>query len=977
MVLINRQTYIKFANFVLNLCLVTLRRSIIYIIALLSSLTAFAQPGGSFITGAVLEEDGGQSVIQAGVQILSAKDSTMIDGTITNLDGVFRIRAKQGDYILKVSCLGYVTQFRNLHKTASVEDLDVGKILMPLETQSLKASVVAAKVAPMTIVADTVVYNAAAYRVADDAMLDELLAKIPGLEVSSSGTVTLHGKKVEELLVNGKRFFGGDVKTGIKNLSADMIENIKAYERESDFTRLTGIEDGEEVPVLDLTIKKNMLGGWRGNVNAGTGPADNVPFRYRARLNANKITKKDQTSIVAGVRNTSGKAGINTTSRSQLGYGSSGLSDYREAGASFSRQNKKLEVSGHAHYNGFNRCADYRSQSESVTATSSTFGAANTTQINRNDVVKADATIQYRPDNLHALYVRPVVNLTMTGAYTNPFSSSFNKDPLSLVPDPNEWVKFDFRGGHILDDDPLKSIRVNSSSNITSNYVTRFSGSLATYYTIRSPKKKSRSLTFRLDMATSPYSNDQFVDYFVYYYKKKAPNNTDARKQFISADELYWQIQPQVSCNLPLAKHLFLQGTLQYSHRVSTSTRNYYSLLQDYSEWTVDPTLDRSRQKQMLPAGYENSFDDAFSSSGRYVYQYLRTVLSLRYSKKKFNASAGVVLLPQWGNVTFQTQENRDGSDNSFVFNAAPTLTLKYNKAKTNQLSFTYRSWSSSPSLYNLLPVKSGTNPLSVHIGNSSLKPSFTHSLTLSYNFSNLRRQTSFVANAMLRMVQNASSTSTEYIPETGGRITMSKNIDGNWNASGNCVFNKTFSDNHFSMSNHAAAEYQNNVSYLYNSSSKVRADEINTMKRFMVKESLDFTYRNDILELIANAGGEYTDETSVLRPEMTQHPFAVKAGMTATLTFPWKTRVSADFSTLWQRGFMFDVLNRNYYYLNADISQTILKGKGTIRLDAYDLLNQSVNMTRSFGASSRSITTFNGVGRYVILTFVYRFKFK
>lgn len=955
----------------------TLRRSIISILVFLSALTASAQPSGSFITGAVLEEDGGQSVIQAGVQLLSVKDSSMVEGTITNLDGMFRIRAKAGDYILKVSCLGYVTQFMNLHKTASVEDLDVGKILMPLETQSLKASVVAAKVEPMTIVADTVVYNAAAFRVADDAMLEELLAKIPGLEVSTSGTVTLHGKKVEELLVNGKRFFGGDVKTGIKNLSADMIENIKAYERDSDFTRMTGIEDGEEVPVIDLTIKKNMLGGWRGNINAGTGPGDDIPFRYRGRLNANKITKTDQTSIVAGVRNISGKVGINTTSRSQLGYGSTGFTDFREAGASFSRNNKKLEVSGHAHYNGHNRGADSRNQSESVTATSSTFGAGITEQINRNDVVKADATIQYRPDNLHSLYVRPVVNLTFIGAYSFPYSSSFNKDPLTLVQDPNDWVKFDFRGGHILENDPLKSIRVNSSSNLNSNYSTRFSGSVATYYTIRSAKKKTRSVTFRFDMATSPYSQDQFIDYFVYYYNKKAPNNTDARKQFVTADEVYWQFQPQMSTNLPLAKHLYLQGTLQYSYRVSTSERNYYSLLQAYPDWTLNCTLDRGLQRASLPVGYENSFDDVFSSSGKYVYQYLKTILSLRYSKKKFNATAGVVLLPQWGKVAYHMKEEPDGNRNSFVFNAAPTITLKYNKAKTNQLSFTYRSWSSAPSLYNLLPVKSGSNPLSVHIGNADLKPCFTHSLMLSYNFSNLRRQTSFVANAMVRMTQNAFSNSTEYIPETGGRITTSKNIDGNWNASGNCVFNKTFNDNHFSMSNHAAAEYQNNVSFLYNSSKDVRADEINTMKRFMVKESLDFTYRNDILELIANAGGEYTDETSVLRPEMTQHPFAVKAGLTATLTFPWKTRLSADFSTLWQRGFMFDVLNRNYYYLNADISQTILKGKGTIRIDAYDLLNQSINMTRSFGAASRSINTFNGPGRYILVSFVYRFKFK
>ena len=956
-----------------------LKRITSSLIAFAISVFASAQGHSSFIVGQLVEEDSGLPMIQAGVQLLSPKDSSMIEGVLTDLEGSFRVRADRGDYILKFSYLGFQTQYRDIHKTASTEAMDLGRIPLSPEEQMLKGAVVAAKVPPVTVSADTVVYNAAAFRVSDDAMLEELLGKIPGVEVSDNGSVTLHGKVVQEILVNGKRFFGGDVKTGLKNLSADMIENIKAYERKSDFSRLTGVDDGEEVPVIDLLIKKNMLGGWRGNARAAAGPADDMPLRYNGRINANRITGTEQTSVVAGVRNTTGKVPLNTTSRSQLGYGGFGSQDFREGGVSFTRKPRKSEISGHLQYTGYDKSVDTRNQSESLNATSSTFSAANNRPLNASNVLKADAVFEYRPDKFHTLYIKPVFNMTLTGAFSNPMASSFNGDPLALVDNPNDWVDFDFRGGHFPENDPLASIRVNSSNNRNSSYSDRFTGSLAAYYVTKSEKKRGRNFTLRVDASINGGTRDQYVDYFVFYYRKKDtdPKKREARKIFVDNSDRVYSVSPCISMNEPFGKGFYLQMTLQATYRNAVQGMNYYNLLDAAPDWTVAPSTSRAEQKRYLPAAYSDHYWAEFSSNGEYDCFSLRGNFNLRYSLKKFYVSAGVVLFPQWGRVRYHTAEIPDGSDRSFTFNAAPAVIFKYNKAKTNQISFTYRSWSGAPSLYNLLPVRGGTNPLSVHIGNPQLKPSFTHSMNFSYNYSNLRRQTSFVANVQGNIIRNAASTSSEYIEETGGKILTAKNIDGNWNVSGNCVFNKTFSDNHFSLSNHAAAEYQNNVSFLYNSSSTVRADEINVVRRFMVKESLDFCYRNDILELIANAGGEYTDETSLLRPSMSQWPFIVKAGLTATLTFPWKMRISSDFSTLWQRGFKFDALNRNFYYLNADISQTILKGKATIRLDAYDLLNRNVNLSRSFGASSRSITTFSGMGRYVLLSFVYRFRFK
>ena len=246
--------------------------------------------------------------------------------------------------------------------------------------------------------------------------------------------------------------------------------------------------------------------------------------------------------------------------------------------------------------------------------------------------------------------------------------------------------------------------------------------------------------------------------------------------------------------------------------------------------------------------------------------------------------------------------------------------------------------------------------------------------MNFSYNQSDIQKQSSLIINSGLTAVKNAVSNSTIYDTETGGRTVTPKNIDGRWNATASLVYNKTFGDGTFSISEHLSGAYNNNVAYLYNST--LKEDEVNTATRLMLKQSLDCNFRREWLELTLNLSADGTDERSLLRPQMNQRPYTLRAGLTSLFIFPWRMRLTTTFYTIAQRGYTNASFNRDYYVLNASLSQTLIKKKLTLRVEGNDLLHQLPSMTRNFTSERRSIVTYNGVNSYIVARLVYQFKF-
>ena len=828
---------------------------------------------------------------------------------------------------------------------------------MTASNQKIEAASVSAAAPSVSVVGDTLVFSASAYRLAEDASLEDLLKKIPGIEVNGNA-VTLYGKQISELRVNGKRYFGGSISAGLQNIPAEMIDKVGAYERESDFTRLTGVDDGELVPVLDLKIKQDFLDGWKGRVNGGYGSSG----RYAMKANANKITKEENSTVVANFHNLPGKASFNNASRTQLGGGAAGENDRREAGVSFARKTNNKEFDWNVQYQGRDSYVHSLVQTQNIYAATTSFSNGNNSNSARMDNPKADLRFQFRPDKWTTIMVKPSVSWSRTDNWTHNLTGNFKRDPYELVADPCSEIG-SYGGG-----DPLASVRASTADNMLRGFSDRLDGRITLLWS-RKFSKRGRSVSLQTDDSFVLQNSDQGTNYRTVYNRTKAPTDT-TRRQYIDQDTRNLAFSLQAGWSEPIGKGLFLQFSARGEYKDRSESRTLYDLTRADNSWQVLPVHTPSEFRSSLPSGWSGCRQDAVSYSGRYRYYALVTNANVRYVKKRFNVTAGMRVTPARQEILWP-QAGEDMAKVAKVCYLAPNLSLNYNPTKRRKLTVSYRSSLGQPSIYTLLPVSNGTNPLSVHIGNPEIKPSNTHIIGLTYNASNYRSKSSITSDFQMRATENAVSNATDYDPETGGKTVIPRNIDGNWYAQGHVVLTKAFARKDFSFSAHTSARYDNNRSYLYNKT--LHVDEVNTTRRTMVKESLRGNYRNSWLDITLDLGGDYTVEHSLLRPDLDQQPWSLVGTLSTVVSAPWGIRITSDYTWIRQDGFAYGDYNSSYNVLNAGLSKSFLKKKLVARMEFCDVFGQLPNLVRRFSAESRSVSVFNGVNSYALFRLIWK----
>ena len=232
---------------------------------------AFGAQAASTLNGLLVDANDSLPLIAATVKLLKAnKDSTYVMGTVTDGNGLFNLKdVAPGRYVLKCSYLGYDNATRRVTVEKTGRDVNFGAISMKMEGILLKEAVVNGVKTPITVKEDTIEYNADTYKTQANAVVEDLLKRMPGVEVSSDGKITANGKEVSKILIDGKEFFSDDPKMASKNIPADMVNKLQVIDRKSDLARLTGVDDGEDETVINLTVKKGMNNGWFGPVTGG------------------------------------------------------------------------------------------------------------------------------------------------------------------------------------------------------------------------------------------------------------------------------------------------------------------------------------------------------------------------------------------------------------------------------------------------------------------------------------------------------------------------------------------------------------------------------------------------------------------------------------------------------------------------------------------------------------------------------------
>lgn len=923
------------------------------VLLLTATLSTYAQNKIVTVSGRVIEAGTKEPVELAAVQLLSLPDSAQVAGMTTSTQGYFSLsKQKPGKYLLKVSFIGYVTKIIPVQLTANVPAKKMGNIELATDAVMLQEAVVVAEAPQVTVVEDTLMYNSSAYRTPEGAMLEELVKKLPGAEIDDDGNVKINGKDLKKIMVDGKEFFGGDVKTGLKNLPVDMVDKLKTYDKKSDLARVTGIDDGEEETVLDLTVKKGMNQGWFGNADLGAGTKD----RYTGRMMLNRFVDKTQFSIIGSANNVNDQ-GFSGGGGGPRWRSNNGLNATKMLGANFATQTNKLELGGSVRYNFQDADISSINSSERFLQNGNSYSNSNNKNRNKGTNLNADFRMEWKPDTLTNIIFRPNFSYGRTNNASRSESGTFNEDPFNLIVNPNDYLNFDN-----LSDDPLKDIRVNATNSASLSKGKSLSGN-ATLQVNRKLNNRGRNLTFRGVFGYGDNDNDQYTQSETRYYQLLNHLGGDSilyRNQYITTPTRNYNYTAQVTYSEPIAKATFLQFSYQFQYKYSKSDKTTFDLL-DYPDWAIGGAL---------PSGYESHAVDSLSKNAEYRYYNHDASVGLRFIRPKYQLNVGMSFQPQNSTLSYKKGDYMIDTTRT-VFNFAPNMDLRFRFSKVSQLRFTYRGRSNQPTMENLLPITDNSNPLNIRMGNLGLKPSFAHTMRLFYNTYNAEKQRGIMTHFSFTATQNSISNSTRYNEETGGLITRPENINGNWNAFGMFGFNTALKNKKYTINTFTNVNYQNNVAFLYNQDTK--NNDRNTSTGLTLGERVTGSYRNDWFEFSLNGSINYTAERNKLRPENNQEPYTYSYGASTNITMPWKMTLATNIANQSRRGYRDSSMNRDELIWNAQLAQALLKGAATVSFEVYDILRQQSNISRSLSADMRSVSEYNGINSYCMVHFIYR----
>ena len=918
----------------------------------ISAISAFAQSGSgrATVTGTVLDGGDKSPVMQATVQILSLKDSTMVKGNVSDLDGNFALSVRPGKYLLKISYIGYTTFFRQIEMTRNKPRLNVGNIELQADAIMLGEAVVVAQAPEVTAAEDTLVYNSSAYRVPEGSALEELVKKLPGAEVDENGKITINGKEIKKIMIDGKEFFADDPNIAMKNLPVNIIDKVRAYDKQSDLARATGIDDGEEETVLDLSVKPGMNKGWFGNADLAAGTED----RYSGKIMLNRFWGDNQFTVIGSMNNVNDQGYPGGGGRFRWG-GQNGLTAIKMGGFNFSTTSEKLETGGSVNFNYKDADIISKQASETfVSSDNSSFQNALIAQRNKNTALTADFRIEWRPDTMTMLLVRPRLSYGDTDNTESSNSGTFNAEPQNTT---DELIAA-IQEGNLTDlmaEENIVNTIIRNSLSKSSDF--NVGGSVMFN---RRLGKAGRNINFRGTYNYTNSSSEQFSTSETEYFQMTDEERLEILNRYISTPTLNNNFSARVSYSEPIFKGGFLQFSYNFQYRYSTTDNSTYTMPND---WTID---------NGYGGEYTGVLDKENSKSAHYTYYNHQAELALRWIREKMRLNVGVSFQPQKTELSYK-KGDLDTVTVRNVFNFTPTLDFRYKFNKTSQLRINYRGRSSQPSMTDLLPIEDTTDPLNIRRGNPGLKPSFTNSFRAFYNTFNTETQRGMVAHVSFSNTMNSVSSRRVYNETTGGYITTPENINGNWNLFSMLGSNTALRNKKYTINTFTTASYNNIVSYI-SDNTETTNDDRNKTRQLRLGERLRGTYRTDWWEVSLNGSLNYTHSRNNYQEQNNMDTYDFSYGASTNIRLPWNMSIATDLSQNSRRGYSDNSMNRDELIWNAQISQDFLKGNAaTVSIQFYDILRNQSNVSRAITAAMRSDTEYNAIYSYCMVHFIYR----
>ena len=912
---------------------------------------------GLTVSGSVEDAEQKEPMVQATVQLFRQRDSTFVGGTVTDLRGNFSVEAPaNGIYRLKISSVGYQPIEREVTLRRN-QSQDVGRLLMASETVMLREAVVTGRAAQVIVKKDTLVYNPEAFRTPEGSPIEELIKRIPGAEVDDDGNITVNGKVVQKILLDGKEFMLGDVETALKNIPVSIIQNVKFYDQQSDQARITGIEDGNKETVLDFSIKRGMNRGYMTNLDIAGG----TEHRYASRGMGSSFTDKTRIVLMGNLNNKEENAGW---------WNRRGLNARKMVGTNLNYDDgKKLKIDASVRWNHRDGDNENENASENFySETNRTFSNSRSKSLSRSDNWNGNLRVEWKPDTLTNLLLRANGSRGSNDGTSTSASATFSDDPYLYAADPLAFV-------HEAES-AIYPYLVNHNHGASLSYgENKNAWTMLQFY--RRLNQRGRNVTLRVEGSMGDSENRNASNNEVYLHRVKNQYGQDstyytARYNTTPSDNQGYVLSALYS--EPLWKGAHLQFNYEMRYNQNKSDRQTYDFSHrvpniftgidpEYREW--DAWL------QSVYTTMDDYFDKELSRYSEYKNYTHNLRLTLRHWQEEYDYNVGFLVQPQHSNFI---QDYRGIYVDTIrnVTNLTPTVDFHYKFSDQHDIWVHYRGDTSQPDITQLLDITDDSNPLYITQGNPGLKPQFTNSLNVYYKNYIQKYKRNIVVYGNYRHIRNSISNLVRYNAETGGSISRPENINGNWNADGGFNFTTALdSAAHWNIGSDTRLRYNNYVSYV--AQAKANAVE-NTTRTTNVNQRLNGSFRNDWLEVTIDGNVNYQHSRNELQPSADLDTWRFSYGGQLMIRLPKGIEISTNLHENSRRGYNDPSSNTNELIWNGQLSKTFLKSKTLIvDLNFYDLLRQQSNYERWVNANGRSDTRFNSINSYAMLHVRYR----
>ena len=828
-----------------------------------------------------------------------------------------------GEYIVSLSYLGYNTYNKYVSLSYGNKHINLGTIEMTPSDIMLSEAVIMGKTPDVIAKEDTLEYNATSYKTQPNAVVEDMIKKMPGIEIDENGKITANGKEVKKILVDGQEFFSDDPKVASKNLPANMVEKLQVIDRKSDEARFSGVDDGEDETVINLTVKKGMKNGWFGNLQAG-GATD---ARYEGNLMANYFKDSNQVTILAGANNTN-NMGANdlgatmfsgSSRRGRGGWGPmQGENTSAVGGLNFNvGKSDKFRAGGDVKYAYTDMDLKEHSERQNfLTADSTTYDNSLKENRNRGHNIEMNYRLLWNPSQYTQIEFKPNFRYSNSKMSNQSTSRSFGINSLG-------------------ENDTITTGYLNSHS-IANGF--NAGGRLSISHKLKG--KAGRQISISLNYDYNYSKEDGYSDNKTSYFKSNIIEETYLKDNNKSNGASYGIRATYIE---PINNHTTWSVSYNYRYNYTYADKLSYNINSDGSLGEINTE-------------YSNSFRNNFQRHRA------STAFNGTYEKMSYNV--GLDFEPSKSQSRNLIDSSRDVKG-KMQYNFSPFLRYNYTISKSDNLRIDYRGRTQQPSISQLQPSQTISDPLRRSEGNPDLKASYDNSFRIRYNSFNTEKQRSmmlmFNANYTLNSIVSAT-----FFDSEGIQVTKPINENGVWNIWSMFLTNMPFKNKQFSFNNFTSFGCNRQIGF----SNALR----NVSMNYNINERLEFVYSNSFGDIRIGGNGGYQRTKNSIQSSRNQNTFDYGAKFATTLYIPGDITFTTDVNYSGKAGYT-DGYDKEIWLWNAQLSWSFLKSKqASLIVRAYDILNQNKNISRTVTGNYIQDVETNSVGRYVMFSFAYRF---